>query len=64
MVSSTSSPMAITMENMVSILMEYPNAPSAAQVPRSTTGTAMVGISVARMFPMKSHMTRNTSTIA
>ena len=52
------------MANMVSMLMEKPKSPSTAKVPRSTTGTAMVGISVARMFPMKSHMTRKTSRMA
>ena len=64
MASSTSRPMASTMANMVSMLMEKPNSPSTAKVPRITTGTAMVGISVARMFPMNRYMTRNTSTIA
>ena len=64
MASSTSSPMASTMANMVSMLMENPNSPSTAKVPRSTTGTAIVGISVARMLPMNSHITRNTSTTA
>ena len=37
---------------------------STAKVPRSTTGTAMVGINVARMLPMNSHMTRKTRTTA
>jgi len=64
MASSTSSPMANTMANMVSILMENPKRPSTAKVPRMTTGTAIVGISVARKLPRKSHMTRKTSTIA
>ena len=56
--------MASTMANMVNMLMENPKSPSTAKVPRSTTGTAMVGIRVARMFPMKSHMTRKTSRMA
>ena len=56
--------MASTMANMVSMLMENPNSPSTAKVPRRTTGTAIVGIRVARMFPMNSHITRKTSTIA
>ena len=64
MASSTSRPMASTMANMVSMLMENPNSPSTAKVPRSTTGTAMVGISVARMLPMNRYITRNTSRIA
>ena len=33
-------------------------------MPSSTTGTAMVGISVARRFCRNSHITRNTSRIA
>src|SRR5664280_1058122 len=64
MASSTSNPIASTMANIVSMLIENPNAPSAANVPNNTTGTAMVGISVARMLPMNSHITRNTSKIA
>ncbi len=64
MASSTSRPMASTMANMVSMLMEKPKSPRTPKVPRSTTGTAMVGIRVARMFPMNRYMTRNTSPIA
>ena len=64
MASSTSRPMARTMANMVSMLMEKPKSPSTAKVPRMTTGTAMVGIRVARMLPMKRYITRNTSRIA
>ena len=56
--------MASTIANMVSMLMENPNSPSTAKVPRITTGTAMVGISVARRFPMNRYITRKTSTIA
>ena len=64
MASSTRSPIASTMANIVSILMEYPNSPRIANVPKSTTGTAMVGISVARILPRKSSMTRKTSRMA
>ncbi len=64
MASSTNRPMASTMANMVSMLMENPNNPSTAKVPRMTTGTARVGISVARMFPRNRNMTRKTSRIA
>ncbi len=53
MASSTRSPMESTMANMVSMLMEKPKNPRTANVPRITTGTAMVGTRVARMFPMK-----------
>ena len=56
--------MASTMANMVNMLMENPNSPSTAKVPRITTGTAMVGIRGARMLPRKSHMTRKTRRIA
>ena len=52
------------MANMVSMLMENPNNPITAKVPRRTTGTAIVGIRVARMFPIKSHMIRKTSRMA
>ena len=38
MASSTSSPMASTMPNMVRVLMPKPNAASTPMVPRSTTG--------------------------
>ena len=40
------------------------NALATAKVPSRTTGTAMVGISVARMFPMNTYITRNTNPIA
>ncbi len=52
------------MANMVSMLTENPNAASTANVPSSTTGTAMVGMSVARRLPMNSHITRNTRKMA
>ena len=64
MASSTRRPMASTMPNMVSVLMPKPNAARTPMVPRSTTGTAMVGMSVARKFWRKRNITRNTSTIA
>jgi len=64
MASSTSSPMASTMANMVSMLMENPKMPSTANVPRMTTGTAMVGIRVARMLPKNTYITRKTRKIA
>ncbi len=64
MASSTKRPMASTIANMVSMLMVNPKSPRMANVPRMTTGTAIVGISVARMLPRKSSMTKKTSTIA
>ena len=56
--------MASTMANIVSMLMENPNSINTANVPSSTTGTAMVGMRVARIFPIKRYMTRKTSRIA
>ena len=64
MASSTSRPIASTMANIVSMLIEKPSAASTPKVPSSTTGTAMVGISVARKFCRNRYITRNTSTIA
>ena len=56
--------MARTMANMVSMLIEYPIAPSTPKVPRMTTGTAIVGTSVARRLPRNRYMTRKTRMIA
>ena len=64
MASSTRRPMASTMPNMVRVLMPKPKADRTPMVPSSTTGTAMVGMSVARKFCRKRYITRNTSTIA
>ncbi len=62
--SSTTMPIASTMPNRVSELIENPNRYMPANVPISETGTASVGISVARRLCRKSHTTRKTSTIA
>ncbi len=48
MASSTTIPMAKTMPNKVSVLMENPSACIPANVPMSETGTATAGIKVAR----------------
>ena len=64
MASSTSRPIARTIANMVSVLIEKPAAESTPKVPSSTTGTAMVGISVARKFCRKTNITTKTSRIA
>ncbi len=64
MASSTSRPIDSAMPNMVSVLIEKPTAASTPKVPSITTGTAMVGISVARKFCRNRYMTRNTSTMA
>ncbi|SVK52603.1 Uncharacterised protein [Acinetobacter baumannii] len=44
--------------------MLKPQAERMAKVPISTTGTAMVGIRVARKFCRNRYMTRNTSRMA
>src|SRR5580658_376156 len=62
--SSTSKPMASTNPNIDSTLIEKPTALMIANVPSSTTGTAIVGINVARKFCRNTYITRNTSTIA
>ncbi len=62
--SSTNRPMASTRPNMVSVLIEKPATASTPIVPNMTTGTAMAGISVARMFCMNRYMIATTSTIA
>jgi hypothetical protein len=64
MASSTSRPIDSAMPNMVSVLIENPKAASTPNVPNNTTGTAMVGISVARAFCRNTYITRNTSTTA
>ena len=64
MASSTSRPIDSAMPNMVSVLIEKPKAARMPNVPSNTTGTAMVGISVARAFCRNRNITRNTSTTA
>ncbi len=56
--------MASTMPNMVSVLMVKPAENRTAKVPSSTTGTAMVGMSVARQLCRKISITRKTSPTA
>ncbi len=62
--SSTRMPMASTMPNIVSTLMENPNAIIRPQVPNKATGTTSVGISVARKFWRNRYITRNTRMMA
>ncbi len=62
--SSTRMPIASTIPNIVSTLIEKPAASIAPNVPSSATGTTSVGISVARKFCMKRNITANTSTPA
>jgi hypothetical protein len=62
--SSTSRPIASTMPNKVSVLIVNPATWSTASEPSNTTGTAIVGISVARKFWRNRNITRKTRTIA
>ena len=62
--SSTNRPMASTAANSVSVLTEKPNAHSDATVPSSTTGTARVGINVARQLCKNRYITSTTSSTA
>src|SRR5690625_5745689 len=64
MASSTNRPMANTMANMVSMLIEKPSAARMPKVPSNTTGTAIVGIRVARKFCKKRYITANTKIMA
>ena len=63
MASSTSRPIASTRPNIESVLMVKPSAAITPKVPSSTTGTAIEGMSVARMFCRKRNITRNTNAI-
>ena len=56
--------MASTIANMVKILILYPNTDNTAKVPKMTTGTAKVGMIVARQFCKNKNITKKTSTTA
>ena len=62
--SSTRRPIANTIASIVNVLIENPKAASTPNVPSNTTGTASVGISVARMFCKKRYITTNTNAMA
>src|SRR5215204_559988 len=62
--SSTRMPIAITIANSVSTLIEKPSSQSPRQAPASAIGTTMVGMSVARQFWRKTYITRKTRIIA
>ena len=64
MASSTTMPMASTTAKSETVFAVKPSASSAAKVPTSATGTAIVGTSVARRLPRKRKTTRTTSTKA
>ena len=56
--------MASTSPNSESVLTEKPSSGKTAKVPMSDTGTASIGISVARQFCRNRKTTRITSTMA
>src|ERR1700691_4136852 len=64
MASSTTSPVASVMPNMVSELIENPKILTKANVPTRATGIVMAGIMVARQSSRKKKMTTMTITIA
>ena len=64
MASSTTMPMASTSASSDTVLAEYPSTSSTAKVPIRLTGTAMIGISVARRLPRNTNTTTATSTNA
>src|SRR3984885_1853586 len=64
MASSTTRPVASVMPNIVSELMEKPNALIKAKVPTSDTGMVMAGMIVARQSSRKKKITIITMTMA
>ncbi|CAD6563480.1 hypothetical protein LMG24235_08727 [Paraburkholderia sabiae] len=62
--SSTTMPIASTMPNSVSMLIEKPSASIPMNVPTIDTGTASTGISVARRLCRNTNTTITTSTTA
>ena len=64
MASSTTMPIASTMPNSVSVLIVKPSSVKAAKVATSDTGTASIGISVARQLCRKTKTTTSTSASA
>ena len=57
-------PIASTMPNSVSVLIEKPSRYRPAKVPISDTGTASIGISVARQVCRKTKTTASTISAA
>ncbi len=62
--SSTTMPVASTMAKSVSVLIVNPNSSRPANVPTSETGTAIIGISVARHVWRKRNTTSSTRRAA
>ena len=57
-------PIASTIASSVTVLAENPSASSTAKAPIRLTGTAMVGMIVARRLPRKKNTTMTTRTNA
>ena len=64
MASSTTMPIASTSASIDTVLSEAPSAVSTAKVPTRLTGTAMIGIRLARKLPRNRYTTSATSTNA
>ncbi|MNZ88752.1 hypothetical protein D3C78_1076500 [compost metagenome] len=64
MASSTTMPMASTRPSSEKVLIEKPSSGNTAKVPISATGTARVGIRVARTFCRKMNTTTVTMRVA
>ena len=62
--SSTNRPIANTKPNIVKVLIENPKADMMANVPKSTTGTVIEGIKVARKFCKNKYMIKITKITA
>src|SRR3954470_8708312 len=62
--SSTRMPIAMTMANSVSTLIEKPSSQSPRHAPESAIGTTIVGMSVARQFCRNKNITMKTRIIA
>jgi hypothetical protein len=64
MASSTTMPIASTSASSDTVLAEKPSASMTAKVPTRATGTAMIGMMVARRLPRNTKTTMATSTKA
>ncbi|MNC93502.1 hypothetical protein D3C83_101440 [compost metagenome] len=64
MASSTTMPIASTSANSVRVLMVKPTSHRPAKAPISDTGTAIIGISVARQVCRNRNTTASTSSAA
>ena len=62
--SSTTMPVASTMPNSVSVLIEKPSSFTKANVPTSETGIVIAGMIVLRQFCRNRNITATTSAIA